>query len=350
MGIVSLFYLSSGLFMGWALGANHMGNVFGSAVGTKMIKFRTAATLCSIFVILGCVFGGGGTSATIAKLGGISTLAGAFVAAFAAAVSIFLMTKSGLPVSTTQAIVGSIIGWCLFAETSMDWTLLGEIIVGWVSSPILAAIFSMLLMLIVKFVLKKFPVPLFNLDQYTRIGLILAGIFGSYALGANNVANVMGVFVNASPFRDVPLWGGAYIFTGTQQLFLLAGIAIACGVIFHSHKVIHTIGKGVLRMSPIAAWVVVVSHSLVLFVFSSKGLYNLLQSLGLPTIPLVPVSSAEAIVGAIIGIALLQKGKGLNWKMLAHIGAGWALTPIISIVVSFIAMFFMQNVFMQRVY
>ena len=45
---ISIFvYLSSGLFLGWALGANHLGNVFGTAVGTRMIRFTTAATLCS---------------------------------------------------------------------------------------------------------------------------------------------------------------------------------------------------------------------------------------------------------------------------------------------------------------
>ncbi len=349
-GISLFFYLSSGLFMGWALGANHMGNIFGSAVGTQMIKFRTASILCSIFVILGCVFGGGGTSETIGKLGDISTLAGSFVAAASAGISVWLMTKFGLPVSTTQAIVGSIIGWCWFVGAPIDYTSLSHILIGWITSPLLSATFSITMMLGVKWYLNKYPIPLLKLDAYTRIGLVLAGIFGAYALGANNVANVMGVFMTSIPFKDVELFNGSYTFTSYQQLFLLAGIAISVGVLFHSHQVMHTIGKGLFKMTPITALVIVASHSLVLFVFSSKGLYNLLDSLGLPTLPLVPVSSAEAIIGAIIGIAILQKGKGLQWKKLAHIGGGWILTPVISVVVSYLAMFFMQNVFMQKVY
>ena len=45
-----LVYLSSGLFLGWSLGANDAANIFGTAVGTKMVKFRTAAIISSIFV------------------------------------------------------------------------------------------------------------------------------------------------------------------------------------------------------------------------------------------------------------------------------------------------------------
>ena len=44
------------------------------------------------------------------------------------------------------------------------------------------------------------------------------------------------------------------------------------------------------------------SHSIVLFLFASKGLENFLASYGLPTIPLVPVSSSQAVVGAVLGI------------------------------------------------
>ena len=44
-------FISSGLFLGWKLGANGAANVFGSAVGSRMIKFRTAAIIATIFII-----------------------------------------------------------------------------------------------------------------------------------------------------------------------------------------------------------------------------------------------------------------------------------------------------------
>ena len=68
------FFLSSGLFLGWSLGANDASNVFGTAVGTRMIRFRTAAICCAVFIVLGAVIGGAGTSATLGKLGEINAI------------------------------------------------------------------------------------------------------------------------------------------------------------------------------------------------------------------------------------------------------------------------------------
>ena len=76
--IVTLFFLSAGLFMGWSLGANDAANIFGTAVGTRMIRFRTAAIICAVFVIIGAVAGGSGTSHTLGRLGAIDMMAGAF--------------------------------------------------------------------------------------------------------------------------------------------------------------------------------------------------------------------------------------------------------------------------------
>ena len=50
-----LFFITSGLFLGWSLGANDAANIFGSAVGSRMITFRKAAIIASVFVILGAV-------------------------------------------------------------------------------------------------------------------------------------------------------------------------------------------------------------------------------------------------------------------------------------------------------
>src|SRR5690554_7765226 len=113
-----LFYISSGLFLGWSLGANDAANLFGTAVGARMVKFSTAAIVASLFVIIGAVVSGSGASETLNELGEITTMAGAFIVALAAAFTVFWMTRLGLPVSTSQAIVGGIIGWRSEEHTS----------------------------------------------------------------------------------------------------------------------------------------------------------------------------------------------------------------------------------------
>ena len=108
-----IFFLSSGLFLGWSLGANDAANVFGTAVGTRMVKFRTAALVCSVFIILGAVISGAGAAHTLGRLGAVNALPGAFTVALAAGLTTWWMTRLNLPVSTSQAIVGAIIGCCL---------------------------------------------------------------------------------------------------------------------------------------------------------------------------------------------------------------------------------------------
>jgi PiT family inorganic phosphate transporter len=349
MEVAVLFFLTSGLFLGWSLGANDAANVFGTAVGSRMIRFTTAAVICSVFVVLGAVLGGAGTTQTLAKLGSVSALAGSFMAALAAALSVYAMTRLGLPVSTTQAIVGGIIGWNLFSGAATDTETLTEIVATWIVCPVLAAVFSILLFKLVTWVLRAAKLHLVRADSYTRAALVLAAAFGAYSLGANNIANVMGVFVPASPFTDFTILGMATV-SSAQQLFGIGAIAIAVGVFTYSRKVVETVGTGLLTLTPVAAWVVVMAHSLVLFLFASQGLEQFLAARGLPTIPLVPVSSSQAVVGAVLGIGLLKGGRGIRWRVLGGIGAGWTATPVLAGIICFVGLYFLQNVFDQRVY
>ena len=349
MDIAVLIFLTSGLFLGWSLGANDAANVFGTAVGTRMIRFSTAAAICGVFVILGAVISGAGAAQTLGRLGSVNALAGSFMAAFSAGLAVYVMTKFGLPVSTTQAIVGAIIGWNLFSETLTDTNAMNKILATWVVSPLLAAVIAILLFKLVTRVLRIAKLHKLRTDAYTRLGLVLAGAFGAYSLGANNIGNVMGVFISSSPFTDFSL-AGLVNFSSVQQLFLLGGLAIAVGVMTCSKRVMLTVGGGLLKLSPVAAWVVVMAHSIVLFLFASQGLESFLASHGLPTIPLVPVSSSQAVVGAVLGIAILKGGRGIKWRVLGGIGAGWVAAPAIAGVVCFIGLYFLQNVFDQKVY
>lgn len=344
-----LFFLSSGLFLGWSLGANDAANVFGTAVGTRMLKFRTAAIICCVFIILGAVISGAGASGTLGKLGAVNAIAGAFVVAFAAAISVYLMIKASYPVSTSQAIVGAIIGWNLFSGSPTDSTALIKIVVTWVACPILSAIIAILSYKIALFFIRIFKVHMFKLDEVTRLGLVVVGAFGSFALGANNIANVVGVFLPVSPFKDLTLFGELH-FTAAQQLFFIGSLAISVGVITFSKRVMGTVGSGIFKLSPVMALVAVWAHSVVLFLFSSQRLEQFLLDSGLPTIPLVPVSSSQAIVGAVVGMGLLKGGHNIRWKTLGSIVVSWITTPLFACLVSFICLFILQNVFQQTVY
>jgi len=343
-----LIFLSSGLFLGWSFGANNAANVFGTAVGSKMVSFRTAAIVTSIFLILGSFVSGAGATLTLGKLGSVNEIGGSFIVALAAAVAVFWMTKLNLPVSTSQSIVGSIIGWNFFSGSITDYESLMKIVSSWMIAPVIAGVFSVAIYIVVRRLLGRIKIHILFLDFYNRIGLILVGGFGAYSLGANNIANVMGVFVPVAPFRPIETYIGTI--SGNEQLFIIGGIAMAVGVFTYSGKVMQTVGKSIIRLTPVTALVVVFSSSTVLFLFSSQNLERFLAMNGLPTIPLVPISSAQAVVGAIIGIGLYQGGGGMNFRLLGKIASGWITAPVLSCVISFVSLFIIQNVFNQPVY
>ncbi len=343
-----LFFLSSGLFLGWSLGANDAANVFGTAVGTRMIRFGVAAAICSVFVIVGAVAGGAGASHTLGKLGAVNALGGAFMVALSAGFTVYIMTRMSLPVSTSQAIVGAIIGWNLFSGSPTDTSVLIKIVTTWVACPLLAAGFAMVFYTVFIRVSCRFPVHLLWEDMLLRWGLILVGAFGAYSLGANNIANVMGVFVPVAPFETLTV-AGLFDFTGAQQLFLIGGIAISIGIFTYSRRVMETVGGSLMKLTPQMALIVVMSQAAVLYVFSSQGLSTWLMGHGLPSIPLVPVSSSQAVIGAVLGLGVLKGGRGIRFRVLGEIATGWVITPIVACVITFIALFFLQNVFSIQV-
>jgi PiT family inorganic phosphate transporter len=263
-----LFFLSSGLFLGWSHGANNAGNVFGTAIGSQMVKFRTAAIVTSIFLVLGSVISGAGASMTLGKLGSVNEIAGAFIVTLATALAILIMTRFNLPVSTSQSVVGAIIGWNLFSGSMTDYNSLAKIVSSWIVTPFITGIFAVLLYLLVRGFLSRAQIHLLYLDFWNRIGLIAVGGFGAYSLGANNIANVMGVFVTVAPFH--PLETPFGMLTGTAQLFILGGMAMASGVLTYSYKVMKTVGKSIIPLTPISALVVVLSSSTVLFLFRPR--------------------------------------------------------------------------------
>ena len=313
-----------------------------------MVRFTTAALICGVFVVLGAFVSGTGAAQTLGKLGSVNALGGSFMAALAAGLTVYWMTKLGLPVSTSQAIIGSIIGWNLFSDSYTDISSLLKILSTWIICPLLSAVIAALLFTLAKIFVRKIGVGLIRMDGYTRLALILAGAFGAYSLGANNIANVMGVFVPVAPFPDLQ-FGQDFSVSSAQQLFLVGGLAIAVGVFTYSKRVMMTVGSELMTLTPLAAWVAVMSHSIVLFLFASERLEQLLANMSLPTIPLVPVSSSQAVVGAVIGIGMLQGGREIQWPRIYGIVRGWVITPVISCLLCFVGLYFLQNVFQQEV-
>ena len=62
------------------------------------------------------------------------------------------------------------------------------------------------------------------------------------------------------------------------------------------------------------------------------------------------MSSSQAVIAAVIGIAIAKGGRNIQFSILGQVVWGWISTPLIAAVVSFVLLFFVQNVFSQKVF
>lgn len=291
--------------MGWALGANDAANVFGTAVASRIVSFRKAAILCSAAVIIGAVLQGSG---------GIHTLSGLthqthmtlLVVSISAAITVTLMTIMRLPISTSQAIVGAIAGIGMSTGT-MKWDGLAKVVICWLATPIGAMIIAFIFYKLLAAFIRHVPMSILTRDKILWGGLLLVGIYGSYALGANNVANATGIF------------SGQFPGITDRHLAIFGGLAIAAGVISYSKRVMLAVGSGIMHLDAFTAFVAVSAMAITVHIFAVIG---------------VPVSTSQAIIGAIIGIGTLRGIHSIKFKYLRHIGFGWLLTPLIALILS----------------
>ena len=297
--------LLGGVFLGWSLGANDAANCFGSAVASRMVRYWTAAVLCSIAVILGALLEGQAGIETLSSLT-ILDLEQAVVITVAAAITVTIMTVLGLPVSTSQAAVGAILGIGFFNQ-EINVGELGKVVACWVGTPTGAVLVAFLLYKLLAGVYNRLPLGLIESDRLLRAALIVAGCYASYALGANNVANVTGVYVGA---------GMLTVFMAA----LIGGLSIAFGVMTYSRGVMETVGSKLVRLDPFSALIVVLAEGLTIHFYTIMG---------------VPVSTSQAVIGAVMGIGIVKGASTIKRKTLYGILTGWFLTPPVA---CFIAM------------
>lgn len=185
----TIFALSTifGLFMAFNIGGNDVANSFGTSVGAKTLSLRQALCVAAIFEVSGAVLAGGEVTETIRKgivnLDSLALSPNDFVLIMlsglcAAGIWLFIATKKGLPVSTTHAIIGGIVGSSLtlgFMANSasplgiVKWSKIIDIAISWVTSPLLGGILSFTLyFLIKKYILNYNQIAQAKLDELKK--------------------------------------------------------------------------------------------------------------------------------------------------------------------------------------
>ncbi len=324
LSIITVFFLAI------MLGRNNLSNLFGSAVGTRMLSFQTSALIASIFVIFGAVFSGSAVTQNVTDLGDVQTLQDAFTVCFSAGILLWLLGKSGCPASVVQTTTGSYVAYNFFYHAPQPITLLTQSISGWIYTPIIGCFLSFFGFKFFRYLLHRFPVRLLLRDKLIRMGLLSVGAFSAYAFGANNIGSVIGPMVN---LNILPI----------DELFYGTGLFIALGFFFADRRVIETVSTGVFKLSPTEALIAVFMSAVTLLCFSSVTLERFLTACHLPTFPLVPVPLSGVLIGAVFGIALSKGPNGLKWKKAGTVIFSWFMAPTGSGIICYILLLLMKG-------
>ena len=302
-----------GVFLGWSLGANDAANVFGGAVSSQMVRYRTATILIALFVILGALINGMPGMRTIAGLSPQSSLS-AFIISVAAALTVTVLTLLNLPISTSQALVGSILGVGLI-QGELNLLGLKKVVTCWAATPVSAGVIAIILYPVLGKLISQMKLHFLAYDRLMRLLLILSGSYSAYALGANNVANVTGVFYQAK------------MLTAFQSV-LIGGLSIALGAATYGKGVMFTVGKKLLPLNAFSAFIVLLSGALTVHTLALIG---------------VPVSTSQAVVGAVLGIGLIKGIRTVSGAVLLKIVGGWLGTPLMGGLFSYAIYYLMQR-------
>ena len=397
-----------GFFAAYGVGANDVANAMGTSVGSKVLTIKQAVLIAAIFEFLGAFLAGGGVTQTIRK--GVIDPAlfdanleiliyGMISALFAAGTWLLIASLRGWPVSTTHTIVGAIVGFGIYALgfDKINWSVVGNIGLSWITSPLSSAIVAALFyymckelilkentkyrLLIINFFvfLAGFAIALITVTKglknifkqqdmiltfgdsafYSAIAaLVFTAIFyifsrarlsntsGSqesqfaylmvftscavaFAHGSNDVANAIGPLAAIHQATNQILGNAVSAETPLWILFLgAAGIVIGLATL--GYRVMKTIGEKIVKLTPSKGFAAQLAAALTVVLASQLDM---------------PVSTTHTLVGAVIGIGLVEGISTINVKSVNSIFLSWVITLPAGALLSIIFLEIFLNLF-----
>ncbi|MGM0873600.1 MAG: anion permease [Bacillota bacterium] len=300
--VISFFFAMN---IGASGAAASMGVAYGSGA---ILRPRNALILCGIGVILGAVIGGGEVVKTISS-GIIPTslisIKIVVIILFSATFSLFLANLLGIPLSTSEVTVGSVVGVGIAYQALYVNSLL-YIVMFWIITPIVAFGIAFIFIKIIHY---------FKLtEKYSFQGkvitylLILAGFFEAFSAGMNNVANAVGPLVSA---------GILSVSKGT----LIGGAFVAIGALLLGRRVLETNGKKITSFSKIEGILISGTGATLVIIASIFG---------------IPVPLTQITTSSILGIGIAKNGSNVfQQKIVKSMLMVWLISPLVSLTMSY---------------
>ena len=158
---------------------------------------------------------------------------------------------------------------------------------------------------------------------YGTIFLVLAVLFGLYmtwGIGANDVANAMGTSVGSGAIT-------------VKQAIVIAAVFEFAGAFLAGGTVTSTIRKGIIDPAPIVGSPEILVYGMLAALLAAAIWLMIATTRGWP------VSTTHSIVGAIVGFAIAGIGMdAVKWDKIGEIAASWVVSPLIGGVIALLLM------------
>ncbi|MBD3254255.1 MAG: hypothetical protein GF383_04140 [Candidatus Lokiarchaeota archaeon] len=291
--ILGLFIVIS-IIIAFAIGAND--ETFSTIYGSKTLKMREVLILAVIFAILGAFFLGRAVSETVGNSILYIETTHQIVVTILISTAIWLIISSAfkLPISTTHATIGGIIGVGLFlgGMDGLNWSTILYMGIWWLLSPVIGFVVTYVTYkLIHKFIINK----LSGLKDFERVEkrfsyILLAVIcLTAFSRAGNDTSNAVGIIVGV---------GGVNI----NLALFMTGLSLASGIVILGRGVIKNVGT-LTELRPSTAFASEVPTAVILFVGTLQG---------------IPLSGSHMLVASLVGLSKAQHSpmsKGL-WKII----------------------------------
>ncbi|HYF80376.1 MAG TPA: inorganic phosphate transporter [Symbiobacteriaceae bacterium] len=340
IGAVVVLALIFELTNGW----NDAANAIATIVSTRVLKPRTAVLMSASFNIIGALLSTK-VAATVsgmvnAKMISPSTVAAAMVSG---ALWNAAMTRLGMPISASHALLGSIAGAAVASAGTgvLKWEAIMKAVNGLWSSPLIGMLIAIaiafpLLKMVPKIRLQVASVMIVALaysykpflglvafvalvafylymrrthnrdeNEYWKKYQLVSTVLMSLAHGTNDAQKVMGVITMA-------LIAGQFLPEGAAPplwVILSCATTMGLGTYMGGWEVIKTLGEKLTDLRPIHGFIAETAAATVLSTTAHLG---------------IPVSTTHTITGCIMGVGVSKYE--VNWGVASKIGIAWVFT------------------------
>lgn len=302
--LIIILALLFDLANGWHDAANAIATV----VSTKVLSPGVAVAIAASMEILGA-FLTTAVAKTIGK-GIVDPLAITDIVLIAALLSAIiwnLMTLFvGLPVSSSHALIGGIIGGAIAhgGGSILNITGILKIFTSLLISPILGVAVGFLCMKLILTLFGHFAPGTIS-KHFGRLQIISSATM-ALSHGSNDAQKAMGIITMA-------LVGGGVIQTVDvpKWVIIACALAMGSGVLFGGWKIIKTLGVKMLKLEPVHGFAAETSAAAIILSASHFGL---------------PVSTTHVISSSILGVGATKRLSAVRWGIAGKIVAAWVLT------------------------